>query len=222
MRYGIYEPHIIPEKPTIEDSPANATFPIGPQISPVTPAGSNGSSGQATLSCGGGGGSYYTASYQISAGGLGYVFSGGSGACGAVENASFAAVAPVNYGLAGGYCVYQTNHWLGGAGNPGEGGTWAGLTSIGQTGTGGLLIVVANIIQGTGKFVSKGSNGGASSGVYSGGAGSGGGIVFVRCVTNNSFDYGTGMDTTGGLATTEGTLDGKNGGEGYKSFEVFA
>ena len=222
-RIGLYEPF------EITDSPSNAIFPISTQTSPITPAGSNGSSGQMTLSCGGGGGSYGTTGYQVCPGGLGYVFSGGSGACGIYGAASgdsrFTTIQPENYGLTGGYAIYNVP-WLGGAGNPGGGGLispWGGLPSLGETGTGGLLIVVANIIQGTGKFVSKGSNGGASSvaGTYSGGGGSGGGIVFVRCVTNNSFDYGTGINTTGGLANTDGTWDAKNGGEGYKSFEVF-
>ncbi len=219
-RLGIHEVSFV-----AAERPLNATFPIGQQVSPVTPAGSNGSSGQTTMSCGGGGGSYYTASYQVSAGGLGYVFSGGSGACGAMptgEAASWPSTTLVNYGLAGGYVSNSGNRWLGGAGNPGEGGTWNSLTSVGATGTGGLLIVVANTIQGTGQFVSKGSNGGASSGNYSGGAGSGGGIVFVRCITHNSFDYINGIDTSGGLSDKSGNFDGRDGGTGYQSFEVFA
>jgi hypothetical protein len=58
LRLGIYE---ATQSPT--DRPNNATFPIGQQVSPITPKGSNGSSGQNTLSCGGGGGSYNTGDY---------------------------------------------------------------------------------------------------------------------------------------------------------------
>lgn len=203
-------------KPTIYTSDKHI-FTIDNSITTAAAIGSHGIDGNKIGLCGGGGASLMGAGYDGRVGGMGYMFSGGSGAggsrYGAGDIASWAGYAPVNYGLNGGY-TYNTNSataYCGGAGNPG--------IAYAQTGTGGLLIVVANEIKGSGNLESKGMQGGydPGGGVYAG-SGSGGGAIIVRYLSSSTLVSSTQIVTTGGLGYAG---QGKNGGKGHVSYECF-
>lgn len=204
--------------------------------------GANGVNGQ----CGGGGagggsGSGQTHSTLGGNGGSGYVFGGGTGGSGATlsatdqgwRNTPGKPGAP--YGQKGGDGVVSNNsynpgddNWQiakarsgGGAGVvPGAGGAGdAELTSgsPGGTGVGGILIVMANRIEGSGVLTSRGANGGVGqSRGYAGACGSGGsggGSITVFYGTSGF----TGQAVTLGGAGSAGVgphATGKNGGNG--------
>ncbi len=133
--------------------------------------GSNGTDGQ----CGGGGGggaAYTSSSFYSGAGAAGGVFGGGTGGTGSIGGCigGYLYVSGEDgqaYGLRGGngasgsisgYSVRSG----GGAGGV-TGGTSGGSSTAGGVGSGGILIVMANHIVGSGQLLAKGANGGNGS-----------------------------------------------------------
>ncbi len=100
----------------------------------------------------------------------------------------------------------------GGAGNPGGKGAENGLgnssNGTGENGTGGLLIVYANIFENYGKIESNGSKGGKSSGESAGGSSGGGSIniFYNKCIKDGL------VEAIGGESS--GYVGGANGGKG--------
>ena len=141
-------------------------------------------------------------------GGTSTSFSGGSGGGGSFAAGDVGGVGR-NFGGAGGAAGY--NYGGGGAGNPGGGPSSAG--TVGQDGTGGLLILIVrgNLKIGpNGSIVTNGSNGGTGGG-YAAGGGSGGGVLYIYyggTLTNN----GT-ITSNGGAGGTSSPSD-LNGGAG--------
>lgn len=159
----------------------------------------------------GGGGGGNAAGGWSGYGSAGTCFSGGSGG-GGVRTQSYATSAGSGgaYGGAGGYASWTHPHAEGGggAGNPGG----AGLQP-GQSGTGGLLVLLVkgNLSIGTGgQVVSQGSNGGSA---YQSGGGSGGGRIIIlhagtySAVTPPSATGGTGGGAGGAGAITIDHID---------------
>jgi len=144
-------------------------------------------------------------------GGTSTSFSGGSGGGGSFEGGDVGGVGR-NFGGAGGAAGY--NYGGGGAGNPGGGPSLYG--TVGQAGTGGLLIIIVrgNLKIGpNGSIVTNGSNGGNGAG-YAAGGGSGGGVLYIY--------YGGTLTNTGTITSNGGaggtsspsTLNGGAGGAG--------
>jgi hypothetical protein len=183
-----------------------------------TSAGANGQIAQNGISCGGGGAGA-NATGGSSAGSAGTSFSGGSG--GGSRNRTSStygtsySVAQANGGRGGlyfnGYGLTQTREG-GGAGNPG-GGAGYGPGSVGQSGTGGLLILIVhgNLTLGSaGRIVSDGANGGAGEGSRSGGGSSGGGCIDIYhkgvIENNGTIRANGGVRVTGGGAGGAGSI----------------
>ena len=163
-------------------------------------AGVTGFTGTLGRSGGGGSGAGITGPNQRLGGngGTSTSFSGGSGGGGSFEAGDVGGVGR-NFGGAGGAAGY--NYGGGGAGNPGGGPSSAG--TVGQDGTGGLLILIVrgNLKIGpNGSIVTNGSNGGTGGG-YAAGGGSGGGVLYIYY---------------GGTLTNNGTIT-SNGGSGGTS-----
>ena len=125
----------------------------------------------------GGGGGGNAAGGWSGSGSAGTCYSGGSGG-GAVRTNGYATSAgnAAAYGGAGGYGNWTSPHDQGGggAGNPGGSGNQPG-----QSGTGGLLVLMVKgnlTIGASGQVVSRGSNGGSA---YQPGGGSGGGRILI-------------------------------------------
>lgn len=170
------------------------------------------------ISCGGGG-SGACNSGTSGAGGVGTCFSGGAGGgamCNGVDNAtdgSSTGGAGGN-GSAGNYYVVARS----GAGNPVGTETTQGYSSqytqyfdTNGTGTGGLIILMANFIVNTGSIVSEGSKGpgypgGGSPRSVMGGGASGGGCI---CLVSES------SSLTGTISTAGGTQSDVTGGSTY-------
>lgn len=177
---------------------------------------------QQTGGGGGGGGyspwnnGYYT---WISAGGQGTSFSGGSGG-GGTSGSYSGSYNPANDGGAnggpGGAGANGYNNYSmgGGAGNPG-GSRASSSGNNGDSGTGGLLIVISyNIKVGdTGGFEARGCNGGSNDG-----GASGGGIVNIFCnklIDKSVSDVYSLISVVGGSGAG-GYAVGGNGGWGCK------
>jgi len=144
------------------------------------PGGAGGTNPNGTGGGGGGG----AAGGWSGSGSAGTCYSGGSGG-GAVRTNGYATAAgnAAAYGGAGGYGNWTSPHDQGGggAGNPGGSGIQPG-----QSGTGGLLILMVKgnlTIGATGQVVSRGSNGGSA---YQSGGGSGGGRILLLHAGNYS------------------------------------
>jgi hypothetical protein len=193
--------------------------------------------------CGGGGAGalYHWKNTAHAAGGsAGTSFSGGAGGGGTSITAP--GNHPVNYnnaengasdGGAGGYGVAAADvatkpHAAGGgAGNPGGGnvnGPNGASATKGESGTGGLMILIVrgNIVLGSsGKITSNGSRGGSVTGPWGGarGAGSGGGAIHI--FHKGTFTDQQKVQVTGGLGganttSVSPTLIGGAGGDGSK------
>ena len=177
-------------------------------------AGVTGFTGTLGRSGGGGSGAGITGPNQRLGGngGTSTSFSGGSGGGGSFAAGDVGGVGR-NFGGAGGAAGY--NYGGGGAGNPGGGPSSAG--TVGQDGTGGLLILIVrgNLKIGpNGSIVTNGSNGGTGGG-YAAGGGSGGGVLYIYyggTLTNNGTITSNGG--TGGTAGSPSTAVGGAGGAG--------
>lgn len=172
--------------------------------------GNNGVSGVNGRSGGGGGGGGGSGIVS-GAGAAGTSFSGGAGGGGAVvpySSPSDAGLAGKAFGGAGGNANSAPGgNGGGGAGNPG------GLPR-GNSGTGGLLILIVkgNLKIGpNGSITSNGSNGGNATdpGSWGGGGGSGGGIIIIYY--GGSFQNNGTITSNGG---TGGTSNNNNAGSG--------
>lgn len=187
-----------------------------------------------TYGCGGGGGgagAAWTAGAGTAnggAGGAGTSYSGGAGGGGAscAYTTRTAGNGAINGGAGGNGIAYDSGGFGrgggGGAGNPGglyhRHNTPLVSCSNGETGTGGLLIIMVkgNIIIGpNGIIESNGSAGGyALNGTNrrgAGGGGSGGGSINV--LYNGSFTNNGTIQANGGMGG-DGTVNGGNGGAG--------
>ncbi len=153
----------------------------------------------------GGGGSGAVNSTRSGAGSAGTCFSGGSGGGGAYSTTTTDALP---YGGAGSPGAGAAAG--GGAGNPG--GAGAGGSNAGGTGTGGLLIVIARSIAGSGQFQSLDVTGGASTNGMAGGS-SGGGIVALFYSDSYTFT-GTRYANGGVAASGYSSYNGGPGGSG--------
>lgn len=191
--------------------------------------GANGVDGQ----CGGGGGGGGYSDLTGGAGAVGSVGGGGAGGSGAAE-ASFsgirerkAGIDASPYGERGGatvVCLAMGNDdsWIrgysgGGAGGMSAGGNGASLAS------GGILVVLANQIVGSGSMQAVGSNGGIGTEQFGGtnyeflasrasaGGGSGGGSIVVFY---NTSSWGGAYNVNGGIGGQTGYKKGGNGGNG--------
>lgn len=194
--------------------------------------GANGVDGQ----CGGGGAGsapMYTTGGSGSAGYSAGGGSGGSGACNAGEGAGQTqAVSGKNalpYGERGGDGVHawtsENDYWHhlysgGGAGGI-MGGSAEGGAQAGTAGAGGILIVMARMIAGNGRFLAIGGDGGLGkinyggpneSGLHIGGSGgSGGGSIVIFYAIANALN----MNALGGKGSQGvGGEKGGNGGDG--------
>lgn len=188
----------------------------------------NGGSGSSasSLSCAGGGSGGYnskSSGANSGAGGSGTSYSGGAGG-GGNGGINTTAAAGSSTGGAGGAGASGSAGFTyvscGGAGNPG--GTtsknYTGTVTDAESGTGGLLVIFADVLNQNGTVISNGSNGGAAPNVNTGaggGGGSGGGcIVLLSKVSNTPGSYGV-RGGAGGNAYYNGTYSyGRNGGSG--------
>lgn len=151
---------------------------------------------------GGGGGSGNPNNFAGGAGAAGTSFSGGSGGGGGGAGAGSAGVA---FGGAGGRGGGSGG---GGAGNPGGVSNVAPGPKDGETGTGGLLILIVrgNLKIGpNGSIKTNGSAGGNTAAPDGCGGGSGGGVLYV---------YYGGTLTNNGSVTASGGAGGSGGGTG--------
>ena len=223
--------------PAVGGSGAAAT---GTLTSTVNRHGTNGTVGTDGGTGGGAGGGLFLwsnlgARASVGSGAAGTSYSGGS-AGGAVANTANATIngysATGNGGAGGGGRAYTDTSSVpksasGGAGNPGGVGmlAYGGVANAGESGTGGLLVLVVRgnlTIGSTGKIVSNGSNGGnvsCSNGSTSSGGGSGGGSVTVLYTsTYNNLGTIQANGGNGGSAYSYGTrytsLEGGSGGAG--------
>lgn len=138
----------------------------------------DGAAGQTLPGGSGGGGSGASSTGASGAGSAGTCFSGGCGGGGNGRGVgTVAAVNAAPYGGKGGDGYDGTEDSGGGAGNPGGRSYLSRPERAGQDGTGGLLIIIARRIAGTGRLESCGMNGGSAN--DKGGGGSGGGIVLL-------------------------------------------
>jgi len=97
----------------------------------------------------------------------------------------------------------------GGAGGQNRG---FGNGALGNSGTGGLLIIIAKSIINNGSIVSRETDGreGTSWGAAGGGSGGGCPLIFYT----NEFKQGT-IDVSGGLCTATGSTSGATAGSGF-------
>lgn len=165
---------------------------------------SAGNPGGAIANGTGGGGGGAVNSTRSGAGSAGTCFSGGAGGGGAYSTTTTDAKPYGGAGSPGGSIAG------GGAGNPG--GAGAGGSNAGSTGTGGLLVVIARNIAGSGSFEAKGKIGGASSNGMAGGS-SGGGVVAVFYGDSHTFT-GTRYANGGASASGYSYYNGGAGGAG--------
>ena len=201
-------------------------------------AGGNGVDGQ----CGGGGGAGGYISYPNIRGGHGSAGFTGGGGCGGGGGAgayssgdsrrySIQGEDARPYGERGGNGVhcgssFDTGEgWItgDGYGGGGAGGVTAGASggfqaTPGGVGAGGILIIMANRIEGNGSLLSKGANGGNGSsyaksggGGGGGGGGSGGGSITLYYATTSA-DWP--MNAAGGSGGTPSAWGGASGGAG--------
>ncbi len=192
--------------------------------------GEQGQNGENRATGGGGSGALYirkndyTGTRKSGSGSSGTSYSGGTGGGGNNSNYSgthYAGDGAINGGKGGdafaarGRTSYAVRNAGGGAGNVGGVGKYtAGGQTIagnnasysGQSGTGGLLIVYANILYNNGNISSNGSRGGSG---LAGGGSSGGGSINIFAKQVNEFGI---QSATGGLAT--GSYYGGTGGNG--------
>lgn len=189
--------------------------------------GSNGSTGQ---SGGGGSGGSYSAGVSASSGSNGYIFSGGAGGGGADNNVGGSSTNATQYGGGGRGGGYGGLIAEGGAGNPhgpssGNYSTYGytvyddpNNTSVGNTGPGGLLILVVGgslIINSGGSIESNGNSPcltNANAQVVAGGGGcSGGGNVVVayKTIVNSGS-----ITANGGVSSGFSYPNGRYGGAG--------
>jgi len=189
-------------------------------------SGSNGSTGQ---SGGGGSGGSYSSGVSAASGSNGYIFAGGAGGGGADNNAGGSATNATQYGGGGRGGGYGGLIAEGGAGNPhgpftGNYSTF-GYTvyddpnsSTGNTGPGGLLILVVGgtLTIGSGSTIEANGNNPsltqANAGLVAGGGGcSGGGNVVVayKSIVNNGS-----IIANGGVASGLSYPNGRYGGSG--------
>jgi hypothetical protein len=201
--------------------------------SPGNPGG-NGVDGQ----CGGGGsGGFHPYSWGTDvysgAGAAGFSAGGGSGGSGAGATTNYTTRLGGNNGLPyggnGGNGVggnaFASGGGAGGDGSSGGTGTcnynyyYAGG---GSPGAGGVLIIMANRIEGTGSLTSIGSNGGwawnATGGGAGGGGGSGGGSITLYYATTSA-DWP--MNVAGG-AGGAGAGGGAGGAGGYGTYRYYS
>lgn len=190
-----------------------------PKVGGSQPGGT-GTAGGAWQSGGGGSGAIVN-SGPSGAGGMGSCFSSGAGG-GAVGNGpdplpTRPTAGP--YGGAGGRAYFEASgQGGGGAGNPGGQGWQA--AAYGETGTAGLLILVApDVLIGSGCVVqSDGAAGGAliaANNSHGGGGGTGGGILGIlyrNAYTNNGTARSSGGP--GGLSSSGSNYYGGPGGPG--------
>jgi hypothetical protein len=184
--------------------------------------GNDGTTGQ---SGGGGSGARHEA-YPGGDGAAGTCFSGGSGGGGGDEvgnSGDSGGGDAVAYGGAGGRGVnigqHSNNGGGGGAGNPGGAASLGSpsnstTSTVGENGTGGLLIlVVGGTLSGSGAITSHGKDGGdCTSNDTGGGGGSGGGNILILPVTTTHSGART---ATGGAGGTYGSNStGGAGGDG--------
>jgi len=161
--------------------------------------------GTLTDAPGGGGGGACTGGAATGAGSAGTCFSGGSASGGA-----YSAVAPAANGYGGPGGAGAGAAGAGGAGNPG--GAASGSAGAGNAGTGGLLLLIARTITGSGAISSEGKAGGGSTNGMAGGS-SGGGVVGIVYSAAYAF---TGTISVAGGPSADGyiTYDGGKGGDG--------
>lgn len=179
----------------------------------IAPAG-----GTATNATGGGGAGGASAGNTSGGGAAGTCFSGGSGG-GAVTSGQGgqggAAYSAIAYGGQGGSGGASDMPCTGGAGNPGGNGTNGAVN--GDSGTGGLLIlIVGGTLSGAGTIVANGADGGdISASQAATGGGSGGGVVAVMYAGGNSFTGSiTANGGVGGVCTASYKATGGPGGAG--------
>lgn len=182
----------------------------------VPGAGASGTTGQ---SGGGGAAGGWSGNGWVAAGGegsAGTCFSGGTGGGGAADRNrnSAGANGGANGGQGGAADASEPAYAdaSGGAGNPG--GTGAGAGRTGQSGTGGLLILIVKgnlTITASGIISSNGKSNNASAGTSCGGSSGGGNILvlYAGTLTNS----GT-IQANGGAASTGSTANGAAGGAG--------
>jgi hypothetical protein len=186
--------------------------------------GANGTDG----GCGGGGGGGYNRGGAGSAGG---VFGGGTGAGGGIHVQSdpshtahaFGENGQV-YGLRGGNGQYAVANGRGCTSGGGAGGVTAGASGgspaeAGGVGSGGILIVIANNVVGSGQLLAKGANGGKgycwreAQDIYGdGGSGGGSGGGSITLFYNKILSGTLTFDAAGGLGGAP--IDGNNYGGG--------
>ena len=188
------------------------------------------------ISCAGGGsGSTLSSFYTIgtsAVGGTGTSFSGGAGSGGSGFNGNSITQYPSNIGGRGGNGMTgggYTCALAGGAGNPGGyaydsiGNYWCDAYA-GETGTGGLLVIVANDLINNGSLTSCGSrggyiqskNGGGGWFLHASGGSSGGGCIVLisnEITQNGSYSVAGGAATP---ATGYGAAGGAGGTGTYK------
>ena len=188
--------------------------------------GGNGVDGQ----CGGGGSGGchpYTWGQDAysGAGAAGFVAGGGSGGSGSAATTNYTQRANGNHGKAlgdnGGNGVGFSGSSASGGGAGGSGGTSPG-GGAGGAGAGGVLIITANRIEGTGSLKSQGANGGyawyTTGGGAGGGGGSGGGSITLMFLSSSA---NWAVNTSGGAGgTSTGGGAGGNGGSG--SYRVWS
>lgn len=208
--------------PLIEDYKISAVGGAGGNSG----SGSNGNKGGTppTLSCAGGGsGGSANTSLPSYRGGTGTSFSGGAGS-GGTGNGSVG-TPPSDTGGAGGNSAPPSYYWRGsysgGAGNPGgrDSASNINLTTPGENGTGGLLVIFANNLEQKGSLTAVGAAGGKVYNDYkynieygSSGGGSGGGCIVLisdNFTITGSYNVNGGA---GGIVTGSGS--GRTGGAG--------
>ena len=173
--------------------------------------GGTGTSGINRQTGGGGSGSAWYDSSISGAGGNGTSYSGGSGGAGVSRTgSSYTGNAGSSIGGPGGAGrAASHNDAGGGAGNPGGFGANGGTgnttsgTKVGETGTGGLLILYSKTFENAGAILSNGSLGGTGDAGRAGS--SGGGSINVFCDSCNS---------TGEMTANGGNYGNTNGGVG--------
>ena len=162
----------------------------------------------------GGGGTGAVTYYGTSgAGSSGTSYSGGSGG-GAGHYEYKANVDSTGFGGAGGDGAGLGGYCAGGAGNPGGlkwNSTEYNYSDRAANGTGGLLIIYANVINNYGSILSNGSNGGNSNGYNDGGSSGGGSInIFYKStIINGNINANGGKYGNGGAGGTGSILIGQ-------------
>ena len=159
----------------------------------------------------GGGGTGAVTYYGTSgAGSSGTSYSGGSGG-GAGHYEYKANVDSTGFGGAGGDGAGLGGHCAGGAGNPGGlkwNSTGYNYSDRAANGTGGLLIIYANVINNYGSILSNGSNGGSSESNNGGSSGGGSINIFYKDTINN------------GTINSNGGIYGNGGSGGTGSISI--